>query len=162
MAVAEVLQAHVVPYVIARCGKAICGWTRCAHIDKPTVYGGMIPILHRGDVTVALTRIPGGPADPRQVYDTAFDNPAFTLHILGQELNKLDTTAQSIREACDRTAHLETEHGTINTLSVGPPRRVVRADRPRYDVQMTIEAEIVRNPIAEEPDSQDTITITEE
>ena len=144
MAVAEVLQAHVIPYVIARCGIAICGWTRCAHIDTPTVYGGMLPVMSRSDVTVALTRLPGGQADPRQIYAEAYDNPAFTLHVLGEDLIKMDDTAESIREGCDRTAHITTEYGTINTLSVGPPRRIVRSDRPRYDVQMTIEAEFIR------------------
>lgn len=93
---------------------------------------------------MALTELPGGPADPRQRYDTAYDDPSYTLHIVGEDLERLDAVAQEIREGADRTAHISTEYGTVNTLQVGPPRRTVRMTRPRYDVQMTIDAEFIR------------------
>ncbi len=104
----------------------------------------MLPVVHNDALTAALTALPGGEADPRQEYLTAYDNPAFTLHLLGEDLVRLDRVAQDIRDGADRTAHIVTEHGTINTLSVGPPRRIIRSDRPRYDVQMQIEAEYIR------------------
>ena len=165
-AVAETVHEQIPNKRVSVCGVAVCGRTRLGQLERATVYAGMIPLVHTDDVTVALTELPGGPADPRQRYDTAFDNPSFTLHILGEDLVRLDRVARDIRAGCDRTAHIETEYGIINTLSVGPPRRTVRTDRPRYDVQMQVDAEIVRDPIAEEPaeeepDSQDN-TITEE
>ena len=147
MAVAETIRNHTPADLSSVCGKARCGGVRLGERgDVPAVYAGMLPIKAEGSITLALTAIPGGEADPRQAYTDAYDNPAFTLHILGEDLVKIDRTAQAIREGCDRTAHIETEHGTINTLSVGPPRRIIRSDRPRYDLQLTIEAEYIRQP----------------
>ena len=161
-AVAETIRAYVPAVYATICNRTRCGTRRLCETEVPPVYAGMVPILQTPTVTLALTELPGGPADPRQVYDTAFDNPSYTLHIIGEDMVRLDTVAQGIRAGADLKAHIDTEYGIINTLSVGPPRRVVRSDRPRYEVQMQVDAEIVRNPIAEEPDSQDTITITEE
>lgn len=104
----------------------------------------MLPVRPEGPLTAALTALPGGEADPRQEYAEAYDNPAFTLHLLGEDLVRLDSVARDIRAGADRTAHIVTEYGTINTLAVGPPRRIIRSDRPRYDVQMQIEAEYIR------------------
>lgn len=104
----------------------------------------MIPLVQTTAVTIALTELPGGPADPRQVFDTAYDNPSYTLHILGEDMVQLGRVAEAIREGCDRTAHISTDYGTVNTLRVGPSRMTVRNDRPRYDVQMQVDAEIVR------------------
>lgn len=106
----------------------------------------MLPVRPEGPLTAALTALPGGEADPRQEYADAYDNPAFILHLLGEDLVRLDSVARDIREGADRTAHIETAHGTINTLAVGPPRRIIRSDRPRYDLQLTIEAEYIREP----------------
>jgi len=101
-------------------------------------------------VTVSLTELPGGPADPRQEYNEAFDNPSYTLHIIGEDLVRVDGIAQQIRAGADRTAHITTEYGYINGISIGPPRRRIRPLRPRYEVTMTIDAEIVREIITEE------------
>ena len=148
MATAEAIRRHALAEVVSICGASVCGRTRLGQIDQPAIYAGMIPLVQTSDVTIALTELPGGPADPRQVYGTAYDNPAYTLHILGEDLVKLDTMAEAIRKGADRTAHIETEHGTINTLAVGPARRIIRTDRPRYDVQMEISAEFVRRFVA--------------
>ena len=137
--------------IIARCNASRCGAMRCAQTDPGTVYAGLIPQILPDIVTKALTDRPGGPADPRQRYGTAYDNPEFVLHIVGEDLVAIDKAAQIIRREADRTAHITTEYGIINTLSIGPPRRTVRPDRPRYDVQMDVRAELIR------PD-----TITEE
>lgn len=128
------------------CNIAVCGRTRLGQIDKAQVYAGMLPVLPDGAITAALTPLPGGEADPRQEYAQAYDNPAFILHLLGEDLVRLDRVAEDIRARSDRTAHIVTEHGTINTLSVGPARRIIRSDRPRYDIQMQIEAEFIRQP----------------
>lgn len=121
----------------------------------------MLPQVLPSIITKALTELPGGPADPRQRYGTAYDNPAFILHIVGEDLCEIDKAAQIIRQEADHTAHIITEHGTINTLSIGPARRIIRSDRPRYDVQLTIEAEYIRPaPAEEEPaDTQPEETI---
>jgi hypothetical protein len=103
-----------------------------------------VPQVCTADVTVALTERPGGPADPRQAYAEAYDNPAYTLHIIGDDMVRLDEVAHMIREGADRTAHLATEYGTVNTLQVGPPSRTIRTSRPRYDVQMAVDAEFIR------------------
>ena len=126
------------------CGLAVCGRTRLGEAEKSDIYAGMLPLKYDESITVALTPLPGGPADPRQDYATAYDNPSFILHIIGENLVNLDRVAQDIRAGADRTSHIETEHGTINTLAVGPPRRIIRSDRPRYDVQMQVDAEIIR------------------
>ena len=95
------------------------------------------------DITGALVEDYGSPADPRQVYHTAFDNPAMTLHIVGDDLQRLDAVAEAILKL-DRSSHIQTEYGTVNGLRIGPPKRQVRNDRPRYDLQLTIEMEMVR------------------
>ena len=133
-----------------RCGAARCGLSRLGHIASTQVYAGQIPQICPGEVTVALTELPGAPADPRQEYAEAYDNPSYTLHIIGDDLVRLDEVALEIREGADRTAHITTDHGTVNTLSVGPPTRTVRGARPRYDVQMTVDAEFIREQQAEE------------
>ena len=81
---------------------------------------------------------------PRQRYDTAYDNPVYDLHIVGNDLTMLDRVAGHIREQLDRTSHIETGNGTINTLSIDPPVRSERKARPRYDVVLTINAEVIR------------------
>ena len=142
-AVAEVLRRHIPSRPVSVCNVAICGQTKCGETPQQ-IYAGMIPLAYSDAVAFALTEIPGGPADPRQAYRTAYDNPAYTLRILGEDLVQLDEVAQGIRAGADRTAHLRTQYGTINTLAVGPPRRIVRSDRPRYEVQMEVRAEIIR------------------
>ena len=130
----------------AWCGSAVCGLARCGRIvPNGGIFAGLIPpkLSHR--VTLALTVAGGGPADPRQVYATAYDNPAYELHVIGDDLQWLDTVAGTVQAALDRTAHLGTSWGTINTLAVGPPSRTIRRQRPRYDVTLTINAEMERN-----------------
>ena len=143
-AVAEIIAGHWTERAPAHCGIARCGLSTLGHRGSTQVWAGQIPQVCTAEVTVALTELPGGPADPRQRYDTAYDNPRYTLHIVGEDLERLDAVAQEIREGADRTAHIATDHGTVNTLQVGPPRRTVRTARPRYDVQMTIDAEFIR------------------
>ena len=143
-AVAEIIAGHWTERAPAHCGVARCGLTRLGHARSTQVYAGQIPQVCTAEVTAALTELPGGPADPRQEYDTAYDNPSYVLHLVGEDLERLDAVAQEIREGADRTAHIATDHGTVNTLQVGPPRRTVRTARPRYDVQMTIDAEFIR------------------
>lgn len=143
-AVAEVLREHIPDKRLSVCNVAVCGQTRLGQVERAQIYAGMLPQIHTDPVSIALTELPGGPADPRQTYTTAYDNPAYTLRILGEDLVRLDEIAQGIRAGADRTAHLITQYGTINTLAVGPPRRIVRSDRPRYEVQMEVRAEIIR------------------
>ena len=133
-----------------RCGVARCGYTSLGATGSTDIYAGMVPIACTQQVTVALTELPGGFADPRQGYAEAFDNPSYTLHIIGEDMKRLDEVAQEIRTGADRTAHITTEHGYINGISIGPPKRSVRKLRPRYEVTMTIDAEIVREVITEE------------
>ena len=143
-AVAEYLAGKWTSDEAPRCGVARCGYTRLGASGSTQVYAGQYPQVCTAYVTLALTELPGGPADPRQEYADAYDNPAYTLHIIGEDLPRLDEVAHMIREGADRTAHISTEYGTVNTLQVGPPRRTVRTARPRYDVQMTIKAEFIR------------------
>lgn len=150
-AVAEVLREHIPNNHLSVCNVAVCGQTRLGQIGGTQIYAGMIPLIHTDAVSIALTELPGGPADPRQEYNTAYDNPAYTLHILGEDLVKVDRVARDIRAGADRTAHLSTQYGTINTLAVGPPRRIVRSDRPRYEVQMEVRAEIIRSKANKHP-----------
>ena len=143
-AVAEIIAGHWTERAPAHCGIARCGLSTLGHRGSTQVWAGQIPQVCTAEVTVALTELPGGPADPRQEYADAYDNPSYTLHIVGEDLPRLDEVAHMIRAGADRTAHIATDHGTVNTLQVGPPRRTVRTARPRYDVQMTINAEFIR------------------
>ena len=133
-----------------RCGVARCGFTQLGADGSTGIFAGMVPIVCTQRITVALTELPGGPADPRQDYAEAYDNPSYTLHIIGEDMERVDEIAQEIRTGADRTAHITTEHGYINGISIGPPKRSVRKLRPRYEVTMTIDAEIVREAIIEE------------
>lgn len=144
LAVAEIIAGKWTDRAPAHCGIARCGLTALGRGRSTQVYAGQIPQVCTAEVTVALTELPGGPADPRQEYDEAYDNPSYTLHIVGDDLERLDAVAHEIREGADRTCHISTEYGTVNTLAVGPPSRTIRTARPRYDVQMTIDAEFIR------------------
>jgi hypothetical protein len=125
---------------VARCGLSTCGYVR----RTDGVYAGMLPLrLKNGYITAALTALPGSPADPRQAYDTAYDNPSMVLHIVGDDLVDMDSIADNILRL-DRSAHITTQWGTVNGLRVNPAKRTVRNDRPRYDLQMTIEMEMIR------------------
>jgi hypothetical protein len=131
----------------ARCGVARCGASYCAKEDgsKGNVYAGMLPtVMCKQYPTAALTEELGGPADQRQRFDWAFDNPSFTLHIVGDELTALDGIADTVIGALDGTGHYDTMFGTINGIRINPPKRTVRNDRPRYDVQLLIEMEMAR------------------
>lgn len=130
----------------ALCGVARCGASYCNYVPLSVgVYAGMIPTrCHPGTSTAALTEELGGPADPRQKYDTAFDNPAFTLHLIGDDMLWLDKVAHRIMERLDCTGHYKTIFGTVNGIRINPPKRTVRDDRPRYDIQLLIEMEIAR------------------
>ena len=135
---------YIVP---ARCNVARCGASYCAKEDgsKGNVYAGMIPtVLCIQYPTAVLTEEIGGPADPRQRFDWAFDNPAFTLHLIGDNLVALDTIADTVVAKMDQQAHISTMFGEINGIRINPPKRTVRDDRPRYDVQLLIEMEIAR------------------
>ncbi len=59
-------------------------------------------------------------------------------------MTALDTVAETIRAGADMTAHITTDYGTINGLRIGPPRRTVRNHGPRYDTQLTVTAEFIR------------------
>ena len=67
-----------------------------------------------------------------------------TLHIIGDDLVALDTIADTVVAKMDRQAHIDTMFGTINGIRINPPKRTVRNDRPRYDIQLLIEMEIAR------------------
>jgi hypothetical protein len=145
-ACAEILSGAIVwdgtPAIcnVARCGTAYCNDTTI----EEGIYAGMIPVKLIRPITAALVEDYGGPADPRQRFDTAFDNPSMTLHLIGDDLVRLDTIAELIIRKYDRTSHIDTEWGTVNGLRIGPPKREVRNDRPRYDLQLTIEMEMAR------------------
>ena len=132
--------------VAARCNLARCGATGCGEIYRDGVYAGMLPIRldSTSTITAALTELPGAPADPRQAYNTAYDNPSMTLHIVGDDLLRMDMLAQTIIEKYDRKSHIETSFGTVNGIRIAPPRREVRKERPRYDLQLTIDMEMIR------------------
>lgn len=130
------------PALPAECGVARCGEIHLGG-ELRRCYAGLIPIS-ADDPLVALTENIGAPADPRQRFREAYDNPSYTLHIISDDLVLADTFAEGIRKGLDRTSHIATPHGTINTLTVGPASRTVRNDRPRYDIMMVVDAEIVR------------------
>lgn len=132
--------------VSAYCNVARCGASYCGRIatDSGGVYAGMRPTMYSRHITLALTEDMGGTPDPRQVYDTAYDNPAMTLRIVGDDLEWLDYFARYIREELDMTSHISTDYGTINGLRIGPASRTNRPDRPRYEVALPIRAEYIR------------------
>ena len=128
----------------ARCNVARCGASGCGDmIYRDGVYAGMLPVKMTADITGALTELPGSPADPRQRYDTAFDNPSMILHIVGDDLQRMDAIADAIIKL-DRSSHISTEYGEINGIRINPAKRTVRSDRPRYVLQMIIDMEMVR------------------
>lgn len=145
-ACAEILMRAIVwGNVSARCNVARCGASGCNDLtSRDGVYAGMLPVRLTNDITAALTEELGGPADPRQRFDCAFDNPAFTLHIVGDNLVRMDAVAHWLIHELDSTGHYDTLFGTINGIRINPPKRTVRDDRPRYDVQLLIEMEMVR------------------
>lgn len=129
----------------AFCGSAICGRAHCGRIiPNNGIFGGSLPVMYSHRVTIGITEDQGGPADPRQVYNTAYDNPGMTVRIVGEDMQTLDRVAERIRAALDMGRHLETPHGTINGLNINPPTRTIRKDRPRYEVDLTVEAELIR------------------
>ena len=131
--------------VPAYCGVARCGASFCGRIvPNDAIFAGMLPVMYGHHVTMGLTETPGGPADPRQAYDCAFDDPGMTLHIVGDNMTWLDQTADFILTKLDRTSHISTSYGTVNGLRIGPPKREVRNDRPRYDLQLTVDMEMAR------------------
>ena len=130
--------------VPARCNVARCGASYLGAEDDDVYYAGMVPVRMLRNITAALTELPGEPADPRQSYNTAFDNPSMTLHIIGDDLVWLDKIANEVLTRFDRISHITTQYGTVNGMRVNPPRRTVRNDRPRYDVQLSIEMEMAR------------------
>ena len=146
-ACAEII-AGILPWKapVARCNLARCGAVNCGgHTYRDGVYAGMLPvILKEGNITAALTELPGGPADPRQVYDVAFDNPSMTLHIVGDDLVRMDMIAELVLKL-DRSSHITTQYGEVNGIRINPASMTVRKDRPRYDVQLLIEMEIARS-----------------
>ena len=145
-ACAEIIRGAVAwKNTMPRCNVARCGATGCADFTyRDGVYAGMLPVKLTADITGALTELPGSPADNRQRYDTAFDSPSMTLHIVGDDLVRLDAVAHAIIEGVDRRSHITTQYGEVNGIRVEPPTRTVRSDRPRYDVQLTINMEMAR------------------
>lgn len=140
--VADAIVAHL-PTLPAECGVARCGEIHLGG-ELRKCYAGLIPITSERPI-IAITENVGAPADPRQRYRVAFDNPSYTLHIISDDMTAADEIAEDIREALDRSSHIDTAHGMINTMSVGPASRIVRDDRPRFDLTMVIDAEIVRS-----------------
>ena len=129
----------------AYCGRARCGLAHCGRIIRnDAFYAGVVPVMKAHHITLALTEDMGGRPDPRQVYDTAYDNPSFTLHIIGDRLEWLDEVAEHLRTHCDRGGHITTPDGYINGIHIDPPQRDTRTSRPRYDVTMQITTEVVR------------------
>jgi len=129
----------------AYCGRARCGAAHCGRIaENGAFFAGIIPAMKSHHITLTLTEDMGGRPDPRQRYGTAYDNPSFTLHIIGDRLDWLDAVADCLRTRCDRGAHITTEDGYINGIRIAPPQRDIRTSRPRYDVTMRIETEVIR------------------
>lgn len=144
-AVAEYIGSRIAE-PCARCGTARCGMSYCGDDieDGPyTVYAGMVPEPRNGQMVAALTERPGGPADPRRSA-VRYTDPAYTLHLIGDDLTVLDRVADKVR-ALDRTAHIMTMSGEINTFRVLPPERRMGMRRPRYDVTLGIDAEVIKS-----------------
>lgn len=145
LAVAEYIGSRIAE-PSARCGFARCGKSYCGDDieDRPAlVYAGMIPQPRTGEVIAALTENPGGPADPRRS-GVRYMDPAYTLHLIGDDLARLDGLADEVR-ALDRTAHIFTHSGEINSFQVAPPSRRMGMRRPRYDVTLGISAEVIKS-----------------
>lgn len=129
----------------AYCGRTRCGMGYCGRIvQNDAFFAGTVPTMKSHHITLALTEDAGGRPDPRQQYATAYDNPTFTLHIIGDRLEWLDGLAEYLRAHADRGAHIQTADGYINGIRVKPASRTTRTSRPRYDVTMQIDTEIVR------------------
>ena len=129
----------------AYCGRARCGAAHCGRIaQNGAIFAGTIPAMKSHAITLVLTEDAGGRPDPRQRYTEAYDNPAFTLHIIGDRLDWLDQVAELLRSRADRTAHIQTASGYINGIHVAPPERRINTTRPRYDVTMRIDTEVIR------------------
>lgn len=146
MACAEIIRGTVAfMNTMPRCNVARCGATGCADFTyRDGVYAGMLPVKFIGSaITGALTQLPGSPADPRQDYDVAFDNPSMTLHIVGDDLQRMDAIAEAIIKL-DMRSHITTQYGEVNGIRINPAQRTVRNDRPRYELLMTIDMEMVR------------------
>lgn len=129
----------------ARCGLARCGASYCGRITpNHALFAGMLPVMYSHAVTIGLTELQGGEADPRQQYGEAYDNPGVMVRVVGDDMVTLDRVADAIRRQLDGGHHLATAHGTINGMTAAPPVRIVRGDRPRYEVDITVEAEFIR------------------
>lgn len=120
---------------------AVAEYIGTAITEPSVVYAGMIPEPREGGIIAALTERPGGPADTRRSA-VRYDDPAYTLHLIGDDLADLDLLADRVR-ALDRTAHIRTAAGEINTFRVLPPDRRMGMRRPRYTVTLGIDAEVV-------------------
>lgn len=126
------------------CGVAVVNRASAGRTLYP-VYAGQIPLVPSPlGITVALTEDAGEPADDRQIATRFYDNPVYTLHIISDDLVLADQYAKTVIDTFDRASHIETDYGDINTLRIEPPRRIIRTMRPRYDLQMTVRAEVIR------------------
>lgn len=131
--------------VPARCGLARCGASFAGRIaSNHALFAGTLPVMYSHGVTIGLTELMGGAADPRQRYDTAYDNPGIAVRIVGDDLVRIEAVAEELRAYLDGARHIDTPHGTINGMTCAPGTRRARADRPRYEIIMTVEAEYVR------------------
>lgn len=129
----------------AWCGRARCGAARCGRIVRNNaVFAGMVPAMTAHHITMALEELPGDRADPRQAYAEAYDNPAFTLHIIGDRLDWITALAEFLH-GMDMGQHIETEDGVLNGIRILPYDIKERPKRPRYDVQLHIDAEYIRD-----------------
>ena len=129
----------------AWCGRARCGAARCGRIIRnDSFFAGMVPVMTSHYITLALEETPGGRADPRQQYAEAYDNPGYVLHIVGDRLDWITSLAEFIH-GLDMGEHIATEDGVLNGVRILPYDIRERPKRPRYDVQLTIEAEYIRN-----------------
>lgn len=108
-----------------------------------TVYAGLVPEPRNG-IVIAVTETGGGPADTRRG-GTRYDDPGYTLHLIGDDMATLDNIAELVRRSTDRTAHITTVHGTIETFAVGPPTRRMGMRSPRYRIEMAVSAEMERS-----------------
>lgn len=110
---------------------------------ETTVYAGLVPEPRDG-IVIAVTETGGGPADTRRG-GMRYDDPGYILHIIGDDLTAIDDLAELVRRRCDRTAHIVTAHGTIETFAVGPPTRRMGMRSPRYRITLPVSAEMERS-----------------